>query len=278
MNMTSRTRRLAVIGYGSITNEIVTCLERRGEIDVLAGVLVRHGRATQLRGKAANRFAVVDSLDALLGLNPDAVIEAAGHSAVASLAAPTLARGHQLIIASVGALADRALARAIAAAAVEQAELWIPSGAVAGIDGLLASRTAGLQSVTYTSLKTPVAWKGTPAEELLDASASSKRVIFFSGTAREAAALYPQNANVGATIALASLGLDRTQVRLGADPLLDGPCGLIEAEGDFGRFRFETTALAAPSNPKTSLITGHSLVAAALDGMCFRALPLLRAA
>ena len=106
--------------------------------------------------------------------------------------------------------------------------------------------------------------------------AQTERIIFFRGSAREAAARFPKNANVAATIALASLGLDRTQVLLGSDPHVSGPLGIIEAEGEFGRFNFEILALASPTNPKTSALTGHSLVAAVRDGMCLRALDLLR--
>jgi aspartate dehydrogenase len=89
--------------------------------------------------------------------------------------------------------------------------------------------------------------------------------------------LYPQNANVAATIALAGLGLDRTRVKLGADPKVAGPLGIIDADGEFGTFRFEILALASPSNPKTSALTGHSLASAALDGMRFRARDILKA-
>jgi aspartate dehydrogenase len=180
------------------------------------------------------------------------------------------------LIASVGALADSALARTLVAVAPHGTELWIASGAVAGIDGLIAARSAGLRTVRYTSLKGPNAWKGTPAQDLLGENARTKRVIFFSGSARQAALQYPQNANVGATIALASLGLDRTHVALGSDPDVGGPLGIIEAEGEFGQFKFEILALASMTNPKTSALTGHSLVTAACDGMCFRALDILR--
>ena len=178
--------------------------------------------------------------------------------------------------ASTGILADRGFAGDLVRAAAAGAEIWIASGAVAGIDGLLGARTAGLQSVTYTSVKGPHAWKGTPGEGLIDASAK-ERHVFFRGTAREAASQYPQNANVGATIALAGLGLDRTQVHLASDPSVAGPLGIIEATGEFGSFLFEILALASPTNPKTSALTGHSIVSAALDGMCFRVLDQLRA-
>jgi aspartate dehydrogenase len=179
------------------------------------------------------------------------------------------------MVASTGALADPALAERLVRAA--HAELWIASGAVAGLDGLLAARTAGLNSVRFTSLKPPVSWRGTPAEKHLDESASRRRIVFFEGTAREAAALYPQNANVAAAIALASLGLDCTQVQVGSDPHIEGPVGIIDAAGAFGTFHFEMLGRASATNPKTSAITGHSLACALAYGMCFRALDLLRA-
>jgi len=269
--------RIAVIGFGAITDEIVRCLKMRGQLNTLVCVLGRPSNRTELEQKAAGRFPVVDALPELLAFQPEIVIEAAGHSAVSGFGAAVLERGCDLLIASVGALADSALAKNLASAAPRGTELWIASGAVAGIDGLLAARTAGLRSVTYTSLKGPNAWKGTPAQDLLGESAKTERVIFFSGNARQAALQYPQNANVGATIAFASLGLDRTHVALGSDPYVSGPLGIIEAEGEFGRFKFESLALASPTNPKTSALTGHSLVAAICDGMCFRALDSLRA-
>jgi aspartate dehydrogenase len=274
-----------VIGYGAVADEIIRCLEARGERDALAAILVRPQRRAEYERKAAGRFAVVDSVAQLLAAKPDhkpdLVIEAAGHGSVAQYGAEILGQGVDLLICSVGALADRKLSGDLVAAAAPGTELWIASGAVAGIDGLLAARTAGLRSVTYTSLKERKAWQGTPAQALLqdplNDTANTQRIIFFEGTAREAALQYPQNANVGATIALASLGLDRTRVRLGADPHVKGPLGIIEAEGAFGRFGFEILALASPTNPKTSVLTGHSLVAAARAGMCFRALDVLRA-
>ena len=270
--------RIAVIGYGAITEEMLRSLDMRGQLDALACVLVRPGRRTECEQKAHRRFRIVDALPDLLASRPQIVVEAAGHAAVAQFGAPILEGGCDLLLASVGALADGALAERLATAASGRAELWIASGAVAGIDGLLAARSAGLNSVTYTSLKGPDAWNGTPAQDLLGDKARTERVIFFSGSARQAALHYPQNANVGATIALASLGLDRTRVELGSDPHVSGPLGIIEADGAFGHFRFEILALAAPTNPKTSALTGHSLIAAVCDGMCFPTLDTLRSA
>ena len=231
---------------------------------------MRPQRLPEAERKAAGRFAAVDRLDALLSLEPDIVAECAGHGAMREFGSGVLAHGTDLLCASVGVLADKGFATELARATKHPARLLIPSGAIAGIDGLLAARTAGLQRVTYTSVKPPAAWQGTPAESKLTGTASRQRTIFFEGSAREAAIQYPQNANVGATVAFAGLGLDRTIVRLVSDSQVSGPLGIIEADGDFGSFRFEILAYAS-RNPKTSTLTAHSIVMALREGMCFAA-------
>ena len=263
-------RRFAVIGYGAITDELVRCIERCGELESLLAVLVRPQRLDEARARAAGRFAVVDSLDALLELGPAVVAECAGHGAMRQYAPTVLANGVDVLCSSVGVLADHEFEEQVARAAGQSgARLRIPSGAVAGIDGLLAARTAGLREVTYTSIKPPAAWNGTPGERLLVGAAREARTAFFEGSAREAATQYPQNANVGAAVSLAGLGLDRTRVRLVSDPAAIGPLGIIEAEGEFGHMRFEILAYASPRNPKTSLLTAHSMHVALREGICF---------
>jgi aspartate dehydrogenase len=262
--------RIGIIGFGAIAEEMVGSLETSGNMAALAGVLEQPSRLSLARDKCAGRFPLVSSIDALLALQPDVVVECAGHEAAMAYAPSILAKGVDLIVASVGALADRSFASRLADLARAGGSVLIPSGAVAGIDGLLAARAAGLARVAYTSIKGPGAWDGTPGAALLRGDARNRRTILFEGTAREAAISYPQNANVGATIGFAGLGLDRTTVQLVSDPSSTGPLGIIEAEGAFGRFRFEILAYASPANPKTSLITAHSLLLAGREGLCFR--------
>ena len=267
--------RIALIGFGAIAEEMVRCLEISRDRAVLLGVLELPQRMHEAQNKAAGRFKVVDRLDALIALGPDLVIECAGHDGLKQFGPDVLAHGIDLMTASVGALADQDFAARIAGAARGGAQIWIPSGAVAGLDGLLAARTAGLQRVLYTSIKPPIAWDGTPAENLLTGPARRERTVFFEGSAREAAIQYPQNANVAAAVAFAGIGLDSTRVKLVSDPALEGPLGVIEADGEFGTFRFEILAYASPLNPKTSVLAAHSMVMALREGICFSALPML---
>ena len=262
--------RFAVMGFGAMTHEIVRILRERNEFERLLGVLVRPSRLAEATREAAGRFAVVDTIDELLQLGPDVVAECAGHEAMREFGMAVLGSGTDLLCSSVGVLADKRFAVDLVRTAKGQARVLIPSGAVAGIDGLLASRTAGLRSVTYTSVKPPVAWMGTPAEDKVRA-ATDRRTTIFAGSAREAALQYPKNVNVGATVALAGLGFDCTKVELVSDPGASGPLGIIHAAGDFGTLSFEILAYASPRNPKTSLLSAHSVLLAACEGICFSA-------
>jgi aspartate dehydrogenase len=259
--------KIGIIGFGSVTADIIHSLVWRGSLDRLAGVLVRPDKLSASQAIAAERFQVTTQLDDLLA-DADLIIEAAGHQAAIQFAPEILQSGVDVMLASVGVLAQPDIAQRILSAA-DKNQVWIPSGAIAGIDGLLAARSCGLDDVTYTSTKPPRSWRGTAGEQLAAEGGAAQPVVIFEGTARQAASAFPQNANVGATIALASLGLDRTRVKLVSDPSAAGPIGLIEAEGAFGRFSFEILALASPSNPKSSSLTGHSISSAVLDGMCF---------
>ena len=254
-------KRLGMIGYGAIGHAIVERLAAEGRLANLAGILVRSDPDHD------PGVAVLRDLGALLALKPDIVIEAAGHQAVHEFGPAILQVGTDLIIAAVGALADRDLSRRLETAEGGGGKAIIPPGAIAGLDGLIAARIAGLARVVYTSTKPPHAWRGTRAEQAIDLDHAEDEVVFFTGSARQAARDYPQNANVSAAIAIAGLGFENTEVRLVSSRKVADPLGVIEANGAFGTFRFEILALASPSNPKTSALTAYSLLETARIGI-----------
>ncbi len=248
-----------LIGYGAIAQEVMKRIGA-GEPARIAAVLVRPGRVAELRASLPDDVEVVATLDELRGA-PDLAAECAGHQAVAEHGEEVLRRGIDLIVISIGSLADRALYDRLARAAVDGgAKLLLPAGAVAGADALAAARVGGLDRVTYTSRKPPLAWKGTPAEDAFDLDALAEETVLYQGAADEAARLYPQNANVAATIALAGAGFDATEVRLVADPAASGNIHQLHAEGAFGAFDIEVRGRPLPDNPKTSTLAAHSVV------------------
>lgn len=266
--MTAPALQFGLIGFGAIGTEIALVLARLGETEALKAVLVRPGRK-------AGDFPAVHNAGALEQAGARVVLECAGHAAIGEYGADVLGAGLDLIVTSIGALSDPATVTELRKAARGGGRLLLAPGAVGGLDGLLAARVGGLKTARYTSIKPPLAWRGTPAEALIDFDNPAEEQILFDGTAREAAARFPKNANVAVAVGLCALGLDDTRAVLVSSRKVSDPLGVIEAEGSFGRLRYETFAHAAPANPKTSLLTAYSLLQCARLGQGIPVLELL---
>lgn len=255
--------KVALIGYGGIARTVIQYLPELAPGSSICAVLVRPAYVESAHSEIDESIAVVDAVDALLAHKPDIVAECASQSAVSEFGEAVLAGGSDLMVASVGALADAELAdRLQTAATANGVQIFAPAGAVGGMDALSAARTAGLTRVRYRSRKPPVAWRGSPAEEACDLEEVVEPVVFYTGTAREAARDYTKNANVAATVALAGTGFEKTQVELCADPSISANVHDVTVEGAAGTFHFEIAAKPFPDNPKTSMLAAFSVVRA----------------
>jgi aspartate dehydrogenase len=250
--------RIALVGCGAIGTSVLELLKGDAALEVVAIVVPAEGVAAAQ--KVAPGVQVGSSVPAD-GI--DLVVETAGHAAIEEHVLPALARGTPCVVASVGALSAAGFAEKLEAAAIAgKTQVQLIPGAIGAIDALAAARIGGLDSVRYTGRKPPQAWKGTPAEQGRDLDALAQPTVIFEGSAREAALLYPKNANVAATVSLAGLGLDRTQVRLIADPATTENVHTVEAEGAFGSFELTMRNKPLAANPKTSALTVYSAVRA----------------
>ncbi len=242
---------ITLIGFGAIAKVILKHLESRTRLCV-AHVVVMPAELGAARAALPACVAVQTEVPS----KTDLVLECAGHAALAAHIIPALERGVPCAVLSIGALSERGLPERLQAAAeAGNTQVHLLSGAIGAIDALASAKLAGLTSVTYTGRKPPLGWKGTPAEGLCDLANLKEATVILQATAREAASLYPKNANVAATISLAGLGMDATQVRLIADPAVTENIHLIEAIGAFGSFKLEMRGNPLPENPKTSMLT-----------------------
>jgi aspartate dehydrogenase len=256
-------KRIGLIGLGVIGRSIADRMSQSPPPDCrLVAICVKPSQLREAASLYGEDVRLCTTVEQLLETKPDIVIEAARQTVVAESGGAILAAGADFYVLSVGALAQDGLRDTLIQSARQTgAKIIIPAGAFAGFDGLLAMRASGIESVIYVSSKPPQAWRGTLAEKKCDLGALSEPVTFFSGSARDAALLYPQNANLAAAIAIGGIGLDRTQVELIADPAATLNVGRMSVIGALGRLDVNLSSNGSDRNPKTSIITGMSVIA-----------------
>jgi len=139
----------------------------------------------------------------------------------------------------------------------------VPTGALLGLDAVAAAAEGTIHSVRMTTRKPPRGLAGAAylvrhgiSVEGLNAA---KRV--FTGTAREAAAGFPENVNVAAALSLAGIGPDRTMIDIWADPAVTRNCHTIEVDADAARISLSIENVPSDDNPKTGKIVALSVLA-----------------
>lgn len=254
-----RRLRLCFVGWGAIASRAGALLaERQPQAVEIVAIAVRDaGRArTGLPPEAR----LLSRPEEMAGLNIDMVIEAAGRPAVAAWGEAALRHARSFVVSSASAFTDDTLLERLLLVADETGgRIVIPSGALGDLGALAAAAILPLDKVVHSIIKPVQAWKNSKAQDLIDLDGLTGRTEFFAGSAREAAAAFPQNANVAVITALSGVGLDRTRVVLAADPALHRNVHEISASGAFGRLdlRLENEPLAA--NPKSSEMTALCL-------------------
>jgi aspartate dehydrogenase len=259
--------RVALLGGGTIARLFLDHI-RRGDLGDDVEVVAVAGRGAASRGRAlADEYEVAftTNIAALLSKKPDVVVEAASHEAVREFCEPLLAQGVAVIVLSGGALCDDDLRMALERAAQRSgALLYVPSGGIAGLDGLKAACVAGVDDVKITVMKPPAAWKNIPYVDKLgiDLDHLSARHTIYEGAARGGVPLFPANVNIAAVLSMAGIGFDRTRLKVVADPALEHNTHLIEIRGKTGNISIKVENVPAPDNPKTAWLACYSALAA----------------
>lgn len=255
--------RIAIIGYGAMAGYVAEQLEHIP--CTLSHCITRPGREDAARARLGTEVALVNSLEDVAS-RPDLVVDCAGHQGLIQYGPDILRAGIPVVTASIGALADDGLRQDLATAAQDgQAHLHLATGAIGALDALRAASVGGLTRVHYTGVKPPSGWHGSPAADQVDLDKLTAPHLHFEGTARDAAKLYPKNANVAAAVAFAGIGFNKTTATLIADPAATGNTHRIHAKGAFGSFNFEITGNSLPDTPRTSALAAMSMVAAIWD-------------
>ncbi|HDQ07907.1 MAG TPA: aspartate dehydrogenase [Methanoculleus sp.] len=179
----------------------------------------------------------------------DIIVEAASVAAVRQYAQAVLAQGKDIVILSVGALADPVLRGSIEGLAARTGrKVYIPSGAIVGLDGLKTGIFADISRVVLRTTKSPSSL----------GIATDKRMLVFKGTAADCIREFPKNINVAVAIELAS-GVE-AEVELWVDPAATRNIHELTYEGEFGEVTITVRNNPSPDNPATSYLAALSIL------------------
>lgn len=270
--------RVLLLGFGAIGRQLAAELRPERESGQLRlSAVVRDVEAHRRRGDhgvnllpGATEGQWQSALD-----DADVVVECAGVSPARLRGPEVIAAGRDLVLTSVGALADAETARALLNG---PGRLWVTHGAIGGFDVLAsAAQAGGLDTVRIRTRKLASSlvrpWMDPEQTEQLHRLAPGEDpVTVFSGHPAEAIELFPGNVNVAVALAWASRGgfpgddaeqlaasLSRVEVELLADPRAELSAHEVSASGPAGRFRFSFESAPSPENPKTSGLTALSV-------------------
>ncbi|WP_231913187.1 aspartate dehydrogenase domain-containing protein [Rhodococcus sp. 852002-51564_SCH6189132-a] len=230
---------VCVVGTGAIGQTVIDALRDDVVPDVsLAAVLNSRSSPEE----AATAFDAADI-----------VVEAATVDAARTVLPEVVKRGKNTIVCSCGVFADRNFE--VESFGSGPSRVLLPTGAIGGFDVLAAATRAGTVGarLTHTTIKRPSALG---IKESLDV----EREVF-RGSAREAALTFPRTSNSSVALALATLGLDRVEVVVIADPAAASTRHVVEWESPLGRYEltFEN-AIDPASSGRTSSITAWSVI------------------
>jgi aspartate dehydrogenase len=255
-----KSTRIAIAGLGAIGRVLARKLSDGIPGAALACVAARDGGKAQAWLDQQGIACPVVAFDEFPA-HADLVVECAPASLLEHVCRPMLAAGKQVMVLSCGAL----LARPDLIDLAKQCggTILVPTGALLGLDAVVAAAEGTIHSVRMTTRKPPGGLAGAPylVENAISVEGLHEAKRVFSGTAREAAAGFPANVNVAAALSLAGIGPDRTMIDIWADPAVTRNCHAIEVDADSARFTLAIENVPS-DNPKTGKIVVLSFIAA----------------
>ena len=256
-------KSIGIVGCGAIGKALIRAVENGCLAVRVAGVTSRTENSAREFLAGFKDPPPYLSLTELIAAS-DLIVEAAGGQVVAELARQTFAAGKDLMVISVGALLEHP--EVMAESRRTGCRLYVPSGAIAGLDGIKSACVGAITHVTHTTRKPPLGLEGAPylVERGISLAGLQEEKEVFSGSAREACRGFPANVNVTGAVSLAGIGPDHTRVRILAVPGLERNCHDIDVEGEFGKLHVHIENVPS-ENPKTGKLTALSIIRAVQD-------------
>ncbi len=255
--------RIGIVGAGAIGKEIARAID---DGTVPASLVAIYDRQV---GEAEEFAATLKQKPRVLPLGElvkecNLVVEAASQAAVKEIAVTALSNSKSVMIMSVGALSDERLLERIRSLAREHhCSIYVPSGAIGGLDAVKSASIKHIECVTLTTRKPAKGLKGAPfvVRNNIDLDRFTGPAEIFSGPAAAAIKEFPANVNVAASLSLVGIGFEKTIVKVVVDPTITRNVHEIHVRGDFGEFHAKIENVPSETNPRTSFLAALSAIA-----------------
>jgi aspartate dehydrogenase len=254
-------KRIGIVGCGSIGRRVATEVDQGGVPGIRLAAL--HDKDVELAETTAGSLSHLTPVLPIAEMvhQVDLVVETATGVALDEIAITTLSAGKDLMAMSCGALLDRNdlfnLARE------KGATIYVPSGAIAGLDGVASAAVGRIDLIRITTRKPPGGLLGAPgvAKSGVNLDTVTEPTVLYDGPVTDAVKLFPANVNVSAALSLAGVGPHETTIRIFADPTVERNTHEIEVEGEFGKLGIKIEGIPSPGNPRTGVLSALSVLA-----------------
>ena len=254
--------KVGIVGCGTIGTQLAEAIEKEfsGRAELLALCDINNGRAEALKAILSLRPEILP-IDELIKAC-DLIIEAASAKISFAVAEKALQHNKDVMIMSVGGILERHQ-ELFSLAQTKNCRIYLPSGALCGLDAVKSAAMANIEKVTLITRKPMPGLAGAPyiIEQKIDLSKITDETVIFEGNASDAVKGFPKNVNVCAALSLAGIGAQKTRVKIVTSPEYKTNIHEIQLEGDFGKLVARTENLPTPTNPKTSFLASLSAIA-----------------
>jgi aspartate dehydrogenase len=252
--------KIGLLGVGAIGRTTATALDQK-QVDAELVALSDQdcARAKQLSSELSNHPPVL-SVEEMID-RCELAVEAASQAALPDFVPKALARGRDMLIMSVGGLLGRE--EWFRQASAKVCRIYVPSGAIAGLDGIKSASIGRIDSAELTSRKPVKALAGSKyvLDRGIQLDGMKEDTVIFDGSAEDAARAFPATSNVAASLRLAVDPSAAVRVRVVAVPGGSENVHEIRVQGEFGRLLMRVENVPSKTNPRTSQLAAFSAIA-----------------
>lgn len=252
--------KIGLLGVGAIGRTIATAIDQKQiNAELIALADQDQERARALAAELARRPPVV-SIEEMIE-RADIAVEAASQAALIEFVPKALARGRDMLIMSVGGLLGRQ--EWFNQASEKGCRIYVPSGAIAGLDGVKSGSIGRIEAAELTSRKPVAALRGSKyvVDRNIRLDELKDDTVIFEGPAEDAARAFPATSNVAASLRLAVEPSAPVCVRVVAVPGGNENVHEIRVKGEFGQLSMRVENVPSKSNPRTSQLAAFSAIA-----------------